>query len=249
MFQKKRFGQHFLTENHIAEEIVSALEPSDDALIIEVGPGRGVLTQFLEKKYKKLKLIELDERLIPFLKNKFPSLQHSIIESDVLKINFDQFPENDIMIIGNFPYNISTQIIFKIIEHKNKISQMAGMFQKEVAERIAATHGNKSYGVTSVLTQVFFEVEYLFEVAPDAFNPPPKVDSAVIKLSRKPMIKVNESKLKQIVKAAFNQRRKKLSNALKGILPKEVLQEALFDKRAEALSVEEYVYLANRNYD
>mgnify|MGYP001190728991 FL=1 len=183
---KKTLGQHFLKDLKIAEKIVSSLNRNKKDLIIEIGPGRGILTQKLIQKYSNLYLIEIDKDLLPFLKLKFPKLEKKILNVDFLKFTFDDFfKKKNLSIIGNFPYNISSQIIFKIIENKDRIDCVVGMFQKEVAKRICEKPGSKAYGITSVLTQFYFDVKYLFTVSPKVFLPKPKVYSGVICLNKK----------------------------------------------------------------
>ena len=178
---KKTLGQHFLKDLKIAEKIVSSLNRNKKDLIIEIGPGRGILTQKLIQKYSNLYLIEIDKDLLPFLKLKFPKLEKKILNVDFLKFTFDDFfKKKNLSIIGNFPYNISSQIIFKIIENKDRIDCVVGMFQKEVAKRICEKQGSKTYGIISVLTQFYFDVKYLFTVSPEVFTPKPKVFSGVI---------------------------------------------------------------------
>ena len=246
----KSLGQHFLKNQDIAERIVKSLElPADtSSIVVEIGPGEGVLTQYLvHLPHVKLYLVELDKRLPVLLLQKFPQLQNHIIHEDVLKVNFETFIQPPFSVIGNFPYNISTQIIFKILEYRHQIPQVVGMFQREVAQRIAAKPGNKIYGVTSVLTQLYFDVDYLFEVSNDCFNPPPKVQSAVIRLKRHTRFedKCNFKKVRRIVKQAFGQRRKKLSNALKGVSFEDTrFFDSIKDKRAEQLSVANFVELS-----
>lgn len=246
---KKSLGQHFLWNDEIAERIVDSLKVEEGKnQVIEVGPGEGILTQFLiDVENIDLNLVELDHRLIPILKDRFPPLRKRIIEKDFLKLDFAPFSEKPLSIIGNFPYNISSQIVFKIIENRDLVWQMVGMFQKEVAARITANPGTKNYGILSVFTQVFYETEYLFDVPATAFNPPPKVVSGVMSMKRSNKHELKEGDfpiLKRIVKQAFSQRRKKLSNSLKGIeFDKEKIPVEIWDKRAEHLSVTDYLNL------
>jgi len=242
---KKHLGQHFLLDRAIAEKISGSLEIESD-LVIEVGPGTGVLTQFLSKSYpNKLKLVEIDRESITYLKQHFSFLAEHIISEDFLKMDLNQFNVPRISIIGNYPYNISSQILFKALEHKDKIVELSGMFQKEVAARITAKPGNKTYGILSVLSQAYFETEYLFDVPPEVFDPPPKVTSGVIRLKRyrSNIPECNEKFFKTVVKLAFNQRRKTLRNALKTILPEGYNSEILA-LRAERLSSEEFIQLS-----
>ncbi|MEZ4887431.1 MAG: 16S rRNA (adenine(1518)-N(6)/adenine(1519)-N(6))-dimethyltransferase RsmA [Chitinophagales bacterium] len=246
----KSLGQHFLNDQDIAQRIVHSLQLGENPMttVVEIGPGEGVLTQYLlDLPNIELYVVELDRRLPALLLKKFPQLEDHIIHEDILKVDLETIFTHPFCVIGNFPYNISTEIIFKMIEYRHKIPQMVGMFQKEVAQRIAAKPGSKTYGVTSVLTQLYFDVEYLFEVSNDCFTPPPKVQSAVIRLQRHTRFdeKYTYKKVRQIVKLAFGQRRKKLSNALKGVsFSDTIFFDTLKDKRAEQLSVEDFVELS-----
>lgn len=248
---KKQFGQHFLNNDLIAEQIVNAfVAKCTTNQILEIGPGEGVLTKYLLKNNQfELFISEIDREIIPIIANKFNIDEAHLIHGDFLKMDFNAHFKDNFSIIGNFPYNISTEIIFRIIENRDRIPMMTGMFQKEVAERIAAKHGNKTYGITSILTQVFYEVEYLFTVEAHEFMPPPKVKSAVIRLTRK-HDKLNDFDVKfftQLVKAGFNQRRKTLRNAIKSLLSQpERIDENILNKRAEQLSVEEWVDLSRQ---
>lgn len=246
---KKKFGQHFLKNDIIAEQIVDAFAlECRTREVLEIGPGEGVLTKYLLKnKNVELFISEIDNDLVPVIAGRFNIDPIHLIHGDFLKMNFDEHFQAEFSIIGNFPYNISTEIIFKIIEHRKKIPLMTGMFQKEVAERIAAKHGNKVYGITSILTQVFYDVEYLFTVNEEEFIPAPKVKSAVICLRRKTVVLdgFDEKFFFQLVKVGFNQRRKTLRNSLKSIiLQSERIDEVILNKRAEQLSVEEWVDLS-----
>lgn len=242
---KKHLGQHFLTDHNIAAKIVNALnEPVPN--ILEVGPGTGVLTQFLLNKSTKLFLAEIDTESIAYLKKNYPETENTFI-GDFLKFNFDEIP-GEVAVIGNFPYNISSQILFHVIDHYLQVPQMVGMFQKEVAERTAAVPRTKAYGILSVLVQAFYDVEYLFTVHENVFNPPPKVKSGVISLTRNPKegLTGHEVLFRKIVKAGFNQRRKKLSNSLKVLeIPTELNDHPFFDKRAEELSVADFISLTH----
>ena len=234
---KKHLGQHFLLDQDIAEKIATSLEEEND-LVIEVGPGTGVLTQFLEKKYsKKLKLVEIDRESIAYLNQHFSSLAEQIISEDFLKMDLSQFNVSRISIIGNYTYNISSQILFKALEYREQVVELSGMFQKEVAARITAKPGNKTYGILSVLSQAYFKTEYLFDVPPEVFDPPPKVVSGVIRLKRfrTSIPDCDEKFFKSVVKLAFNQRRKTLRNALKSILPEGYSSDVL-QLRAETVS-------------
>ncbi|MDR1720391.1 MAG: 16S rRNA (adenine(1518)-N(6)/adenine(1519)-N(6))-dimethyltransferase RsmA [Dysgonamonadaceae bacterium] len=245
---KKSFGQHFLTDLRIAENIADTL-PTDAVNVIEVGPGTGVLTRFLLKKNINLKVVEIDRDSIAYLKNCFPELEGRIVEKDFLKLDLSELFSDPFMVIGNYPYNISSQIFFKVLENKEKIPLCSGMIQKEMAERIASPPGKKAYGIISVLLQAWYEIEYLFTVDEQVFDPPPKVKSAVVRLRRnsRESLGCDERLFKTIVKTTFNQRRKTLRNSLKSLLGKDCacFQLPLFDKRPEQLSVEEFIALTN----
>lgn len=251
MKAKKSFGQHFLNKEQIAQDIAFALvQKNTYSAIVEVGPGKGMLTKYLmQHKEHQLKVIEADRDMVLYLAKCYPSLVPAIIAEDFLKINLEHVQEGQFALIGNFPYNISSQIVFKMLEFKEKIPEMVGMFQKEVAERIVSVPNRKSYGILSVLVQAFYDVEYLFTIGPENFTPPPRVQSAVIRLTRKKNFKnlgCPENHLRAIVKAAFGMRRKMLRNSMKQFLPKSVIfTEEFFTKRPENLSVQDYVYLTN----
>lgn len=242
---KKHLGQHFLTDKNIAQKIVESLRPANSYTeVLEVGPGMGVLTDFLVKKTEyKTSLIDIDGESIEFLHKKYPELGERIIHGDFLEMDFSKVFSNQFAIIGNFPYNISSQIIFKIIDNRDLVPEMVGMFQKEVGERVAAKPGGKEYGILSVLSQAFYKIEYLFTVKPGVFNPPPKVNSGVIRLTRKENTNLgcDEKLFFQVVKAAFNQRRKQLRNALSQFQPKGKIDETTLELRAEKLTVEDFV--------
>lgn len=248
---KKSLGQHFLKDEHICKQILAALQQSQSATGItqwlEVGPGAGALTKYLlPLPGINFKAVELDTEKVNYLQHTYPAIQGKIINQDFLEIA-PPFTDS-FLVVGNFPYNISTQIVFKVLDWKAQVPVMIGMFQKEVAERIVSKKGSKVYGILSVLVQAFFEVEYLFDVPPESFNPPPKVMSGVIRftaLENKPAIR-SERDLYVLVKAAFNQRRKMLRNAVKSLFDETVLEEALFSKRAEQLSVEDFAALTFR---
>ena len=244
---KKRLGQHFLINNNIASDIVDSLECDEAINIIEIGPGMGALTTHLIKKPNPLILIEIDQESIAFLKKNFKETK--IIHADFLKLKFEILKLKKCVIIGNFPYNISSQILFKIIENRHVIDETVGMFQKEVAERICSKPHSKKYGILSVLTQAYFHCEYLLDVSPMHFHPKPKVDSAVIKLTRNKIkeLQCNHKHFRQVVKAGFNQRRKKLKNALKNFSNLEDQSLSLIlSKRAEELSVSDFIILTNQ---
>ena len=241
---KKHLGQHFLTDENIARKIVEGLSFDGYQKVLEVGPGMGVLTKYLLEKDAEVFVAEIDVESVEYLKNHYPKLQEQHFTGDFLKINIDEVFDGQVAVIGNFPYNISSQILFKIIDHYEQIPEMVGMFQKEVAERTAAVPRTKDYGILSVLVQALYDVKYLFTVHENVFNPPPKVKSGVIKLTRNPKegLEGNEVLFKQIVKAGFNQRRKKLSNALKVLnIPENLKSHPFLDKRAEELSVEDFI--------
>jgi len=241
---KKSLGQHFLKDENISRKIVSALQQHPVSQLLEVGPGGGALTKhLLQINDIDFLAVEVDDEKVEFLVKTYPQLKGKIIHQSFLEI--EKPFKGPFTVVGNFPYNISTEILFKIIEWKEDIQCAIAMFQKEVAQRIAAKEGSKVYGVTSVLTQAFFDVEYLFEVSEGSFQPPPKVKSAVIRLSPRqgsPDIKT-EKDLFQLVKTAFNQRRKTLRNAVKELFDKQILENEIFNKRAEQLSVKEFAAL------
>jgi len=241
---KKSLGQHFLRDENICRKIITALNERTFSQLLEVGPGGGALTKYLlQLKDIDFRAVELDDEKVEFLIKTYPELNGKIIRQNFLDIGK---PFNGkFTVVGNFPYNISTQILFKILEWKEDVECMIGMFQKEVALRIAANEGNKVYGVTSVLVQAFFDVDYLFDVQEKSFNPPPKVKSGVIRLlpgTRQLKIK-NERDFFLLVKTAFNQRRKTLRNAVKGLFDAEIVADELFNKRAEQLSVQQFADL------
>jgi 16S rRNA (adenine1518-N6/adenine1519-N6)-dimethyltransferase len=247
---KKHLGQHFLTDKNIAEKIVNSLKSTDQYRhVLEVGPGMGILSDFLlAKENPEAYLIDIDTESVIFLKKKYPHLGERLINSDFLELNFsDVFPAK-IGIIGNFPYNISSQILFKVLDNRDQVVEVVGMFQKEVAQRCVEKPGTKEYGILSVFLQAFYKVEYLFSVKPGVFNPPPKVTSAVIRLSRNDVDKLDcdEKLFWQVVKAGFNQRRKTLRNALSSVISKERMgDDVLFELRAERLDVADFVRLTN----
>jgi 16S rRNA (adenine1518-N6/adenine1519-N6)-dimethyltransferase len=239
---KKYFGQHFLKDDNIAKAITDLLS-KESKKVVEVGPGMGVLTKFLILKDIDLKLVEIDKESILYLMIHYPKLEKQIIEADFLKLNLQEEIGKNFALIGNFPYNISSQILFAVLENKDIIPEVVGMFQKEVAERIVAKQGKKR-GILSVLLQAYYDIEYCFTVDEDVFSPPPKVKSGVIKLSRNKVkqLPCDEKIFKKIVKAGFNQRRKTLRNALKSFsLESELAHTDLLKKRAEQLSVEDFI--------
>jgi 16S rRNA (adenine1518-N6/adenine1519-N6)-dimethyltransferase len=246
---KKRFGQHFLKDDEIALKIVNGFfEYSNLKNVLEIGPGEGVLTKFLvQHKEINLYISEIDRTLFELIKEKFNVDKDHFLEGDFLKLPLDNLFHEPFGVIGNFPYNISSQIVFKILDHYTIIPVCVGMFQKEVAERLAARPGSKVYGITSVLTQAYYHVEYLFTVPPTVFDPPPQVQSGVIRMIRKDNeIDYNTKLFKQIVKAGFNQRRKTLKNALKSLnLPPNWENLPYLNQRAEQLSLEQYIELTH----
>jgi 16S rRNA (adenine1518-N6/adenine1519-N6)-dimethyltransferase len=244
---KKSLGQHFLKDDQVIQKIMASYQQQPASQLLEVGPGGGALTQhLLQLPHTDFKAVELDDDKIDFLHQRYPVLKEKIIAGSFLDIA-PPF-EGSFTVIGNFPYNISTQILFKILDWKEQVPVAIGMFQKEVAERAASKEGRKVYGVLSVLVQSFYEVEYLFDVAPECFNPPPKVMSGVIRLTRKkePLQVKSNKAFNMLVKMAFNQRRKTLRNAVKSLFMPDVLQDELFNKRAEALSVADFAALTFR---
>lgn len=244
---KKHLGQHFLKDNQIAKKIVDAyFEAADNQFLIEIGPGTGVLTKFiLEKEIENFLALDVDAESIAFLKLNYPLHKEKFLLSDFLETELQQQVGEKWNVIGNFPYNISSQIMFRVLEFRNQIDVVVGMFQKEVAVRICSDPGSKEYGILSVLLQAFFKIEYLFTVQPGSFNPPPKVKSGVIRLKRNSTIHLdcNESLFFRVVKTAFNQRRKTLRNALKPITGDQKIESHLLDKRAEQLAVMDFVQL------
>ncbi len=241
---KKHLGQHFLTDENIARKIVEGLDFQNYNHVLEVGPGTGVLTKYLLEIPTETYVAEIDTESIEYLKLHYQKLEDKHFTGDFLKINLSEIFSSQVAVIGNFPYNISSQILFKIIDNYQQIPEMVGMFQKEVAERTAAVPRNKDYGILAVLVQAYYDVKYLFTVHENVFNPPPKVKSGVIKLTRNPKegLEGNEILFKQIVKTGFNQRRKKLSNALKPLtIPESLKNHSFMDKRAEELSVEDFI--------
>lgn len=249
---KKHLGQHFLEDQQIARQIVSLLKPTATGCtsVLEVGPGMGVLTQFLLQDTRfQTQVVEIDAESVSYLQQHYPQLEGRIFSEDFLQTDWQRVIKEPFALIGNFPYNISSPIFFKVLDLRDHIPEVVGMLQKEVAQRIAAPPGSKTYGILSVFIQTFYEVEYCFSVPPEVFDPPPKVQSGVIRLVRneRTALEVPEKHFRRLVKQAFNMRRKTLRNALKSWqLPMEMTQEPLFDKRAERLSVTDYLDLARR---
>jgi 16S rRNA (adenine1518-N6/adenine1519-N6)-dimethyltransferase len=241
---KKYLGQHFLKDKNIAEKIVNALDENNCEIVLEIGPGTGILTQFLLKKNFELYVIEIDNESVSYLKENFKELAERIFAESFLDFNFVERFNKNVSVIGNFPYNISSQILFKVLEYRILIPEVVGMFQKEVAERIVSAPGSKVYGVLSVLIQAYYDVEYLFTVNETVFYPPPKVKSAVIKLKRKEIEpECNESFFRIVVKTAFNQRRKTLRNSLKSLIDTSISSESIFNLRPEQLTVNDFIGL------
>jgi len=244
---KKHLGQHFLKDENIAKKIADTLSLKDYNLVLEIGPGMGVLTKYLLEKETTTYVIEIDSESVEYLQANYLNLAPRIIEKDFLKYDLKEvFKESQFAIIGNFPYNISTQIVFKVLEMRAQIPEFSGMFQKEVAQRICEKEGSKAYGILSVLTQAFYYAEYLFTVPPSVFNPPPKVDSGVLRLTRKEHLDLpcDEALFFRVVKTAFQQRRKTLRNSLKTFnLSDNLKANAIFDKRPEQLSVDSFIEL------
>ena len=258
---KKFLGQHFLTDLSIASRIADTVDACPELPILEVGPGMGVMTQFLVRKARPLKVVEIDFESVAYLRRTYPEFEDSIIEDDFLKMHLERtFGGSPFVLTGNYPYNISSQIFFKMLEYKELIPCCTGMIQKEVAERMAAKPGNKTYGILSVLVQAWYDVEYLFTVEPGVFNPPPKVRSAVIRLTRNETTKLgcDEKLFRRLVKTTFNQRRKTLRNNIKPLLTQlsaesgatpdftDLLADPFMQKRPEQLSVEDFIALTLR---
>ncbi|MCD8292589.1 MAG: 16S rRNA (adenine(1518)-N(6)/adenine(1519)-N(6))-dimethyltransferase RsmA [Prevotellaceae bacterium] len=248
---KKRLGQHFLKDLGIAKAIADTVDACPGLPVLEVGPGMGVLTQFLLQKERPLKVVELDDESVSYLRRTYPRLEEDIIEDDFLKMHLDRlFDGAPFVVTGNYPYNISSQIFFKILANKERIPCCTGMIQREVAQRMASAPGCKAYGILSVLVQAWYHVEYLFTVDEQVFNPPPKVKSAVIRMTRNDVVSLgcDEQLFRQVVKTTFNQRRKTLRNSIMPILGKEcpLTKKPLFNRRPEQLSVAEFVDLTNQ---
>lgn len=247
---KKHLGQHFLNDEHIAKDIADTLTLQGYQHVLEIGPGTGVLTKYLLKKDVKTHVIEIDTESAEYLKANYLNLADRVHEQDFLKYDITEiFKDEPFAIIGNFPYNISTQIVFKTLEMRHQIPEFSGMFQKEVAARICSKEGSKVYGIMSVLVQAFYEAEYLFTVPPTVFIPPPRVDSGVLRLTRKEdfSLPVDEKLFFRVVKTAFQQRRKTLRNSLKSFnLSDNLKANVIFDKRPEQLSVDAFIELTGR---
>ncbi len=246
MKAKKSYGQHFLNNESIAEKIANGLESTDlQSNVLEVGPGKGVLTKYLIEKYENLMVVEADRDMVKILDIHMPKLRGKIIQEDFLKLDLSHyFKDEPFSIIGNYPYNISSQILFKMLEYRNQVPELVGMFQKEVAERVVAGPGSKTYGVVSVLVQAYYDGEYLFSVEKGSFTPPPKVRSGVIRLTRKENQELGcDYKIfRSVVKQSFGQRRKMLRNTLKSLFAnEEILKHPLYRSRPEDLSVQQFV--------
>ncbi len=247
---KKKLGQHFLNDLNIAQKITELLHQQSCDNILEIGPGMGVLTQFLIPKVKNLKLIEIDTESVTYLNRKYPEMQNHLLNEDFLKMDLSKiFNGQAFGIIGNFPYNISSQIVFKALEYRQYLPFFCGMFQKEVAQRICEKPGTKAYGILSVLCQTYYYTQYHFNVSPGVFSPPPKVDSGVLSLKRKEdlIIDFDQKLLFKIVKTGFQQRRKTLRNSLKSLnIPQLILEDSIFDLRPEKLSAAQFIELTKK---
>lgn len=247
---KKSLGQHFLKDLDIARRIADTMDAYKGMPLLEVGPGTGVLTQFLLAAHHDLSVVELDRESVAYLRTHFPDLDGRIIEDDFLRLRLDELFPDRFCIIGNYPYNISSQIFFKVLDYKDRIPCCSGMIQKEVAERMAAKPCCKAYGILSVLMQAWYDIEYLFTVPEHVFEPPPKVKSAVIRMTRNRLTSLgcDERLFRQIVKTGFNQRRKTLRNSLRSLVEKDcpLLNEPVFDKRPEQLTVAQFVTLTGQ---
>lgn len=245
---KKFLGQHFLTDLSVADRIAATLDNYKSLPVLEVGPGMGVLTQFLLERGHDLTVVELDTESVDYLERNFPALNGRILGEDFLKLDLNNLYDGNFCVIGNYPYNISSQIFFKVLDHRDRITCCSGMLQKEVAERIAAGPGSKTYGILSVLLQAWYDIEYLFTVSEHVFNPPPKVKSGVIRLVRNNVTDLgcDEALFKTVVKTSFGQRRKTLRNSLRSLAANpEILTDEIFNKRPEQLSVAEFIRLTN----
>ena len=251
---KKNLGQHFLTDLNVAKAIADTVDACPDLPVLEVGPGMGVLTQYLIEKPRELRVVEIDRESVAYLHERFPQLTEKVIEGDFLRMDLSQlFNGGQFVLTGNYPYDISTQIFFKMLDNKELIPCCTGMIQREVAQRMASTPGTKAYGILSVLTQAWYSVEYLFTVDEHVFNPPPKVKSAVIRMTRNEVTDLgcDERLFKRVVKTVFNQRRKMLRVSLKQIVPADVLANVtdcndILTRRPEQLSIPEFVELTNK---
>ncbi len=246
---KKNLGQHFLKEKEIARRIAATLDGYPSLPVLEVGPGTGVLTEFLLENRRDLTVVEIDRESVAYLKEHYPILEGKILEQDFLRMDLSQYFDTPFCIIGNYPYNISSQIFFKVLDNKDSVPCCSGMIQKEVAERMVASPGSKAYGILTVLLQAWYDVEYLFTVNEQAFIPPPKIKSAVVRLTRNKRKQLNcdEKLFKMVVKTGFNQRRKMLRNSVKSLLSGEepLPDDPMLTKRPEQLSIEQFEALTN----
>ncbi len=242
---KKYLGQHFLKDQNIAKKIVECFKAKNSEVILEIGPGTGVLTKYLIQRENESYFMEIDRESVDYLKSQYPEIALKIIFNDILKQDLSEITQKQIAVIGNFPYNISSRILFKVMDNKAKITELVGMFQKEVAERIVSKPGSKVYGILSVLIQAFYDAEYLFTVNENVFDPPPKVKSGVIRLTRKENfdLNCNETLFFKIVKTAFNQRRKVLRNSLKVFQGINECGEELMRLRPEQLSFRDFIFI------
>jgi len=245
---KKSLGQHFLNDLQKAEQIVNYLQAADIENVVEIGPGMGVLSQFLLSKYDNGSFIEIDDDAVSYLTNKFPKIADKIIHKDFLKVDLENLFKGKIALIGNFPYNISSQILFKVLENKDKILEIVGMFQKEVADRVTSGPGSRVYGILSVFIQAYYDTENLLVLGPEFFSPPPKVKSAVIRLTRNTTVKLDcdEKLMVKVVKGTFNQRRKMIRNSIKSVGVSDGFESEFLTMRPEQLSVEQFVLLTNQ---
>jgi 16S rRNA (adenine1518-N6/adenine1519-N6)-dimethyltransferase len=246
---KKNLGQHFLKDLNIAKKIVDSLQANQINKVLEIGPGMGVLTQYLlPNKNFETHVVEIDTESVAYLKEKYPELDGRIIGEDFLRYDLSKLFDEPFVIIGNFPYNISSQIFFRVLDYRDQIPEVVCMIQKEVAERMSAKPSCKAYGILSVLMQAFYDIDYLFTVGPEVFNPPPKVNSGVIRMSRNTTkhLKCNEPLFIRVVKTGFNQRRKTLRNSLKSLLGDLKLDDEIMGQRPEQLTVKEFVELTNK---
>lgn len=250
---KKSLGQHFLKDLNVAQRISETLESYKNIPVLEVGPGTGVLTQFLLDGGYDVTVVELDMESVQYLEENFPALEQKILAEDFLRLDLTRFFHGPFCVIGNYPYNISSQIFFKVLDYKEVIPCCSGMIQKEVAERLAAQPGSRTYGIISVLLQAWYDIEYLFTVSEKVFDPPPKVKSAVVRLTRnkRTSLGCDEHLFKTVVKTSFNQRRKMLRNSMKPLLGKDypAYEQPVFNKRPEQLSVEQFIELTQLTDD
>jgi 16S rRNA (adenine1518-N6/adenine1519-N6)-dimethyltransferase len=245
---KKSLGQHFLNNLQKAAQIVDHLEATDVEHVIELGPGMGVISQFILKRFENCSFIEIDNDAVEYLANKYPEIKEKLVHKDFLKADIDILFKGKIALIGNFPYNISSQILFKVLENKDKVTEIVGMFQKEVADRVTSKPGNRVYGILSVFIQAYYNTENLMVLGPEFFSPQPKVNSAVIRLTRNSVIKLecDEKLFVKVVKQTFNQRRKMIRNSVKALGLKEGFESEYLTKRPEQLSVSQFVDLTNQ---